>query len=324
MRRMFEMFLELQSCRKVAEALNAEGIVTKQYRTKTGKEFGGKPWKGRNVYDHLTDRKYIGQIVHKGKAYPGEHAAIVKTDVFEKVQAVLRANKTYTHKHQVERFALLRRMLRCGECGSLIQPAWTKNHGREYRYYTCSKRIKTGYHKCKLPTLPAGEIETMVVDQLRALLRHPDVIARTYREIQKRAATGPDQETTERLAALRQRREQLQDSIRAVLSLGNQNGFMADELKRLNGELKSLERSIGKLESQPVATEPIGLTDVTDALQRIDPIWEVLHPEEQRRVLELLVETITVSKENVEVRFRANGIEQVVEELEPIGAGSDD
>ncbi len=96
-RRMFNMFLELQSRRKVAEALNAEGIVTKKYRTKTGQDFGGKPWKGRTVYDHLTARKYIGQIVHKGKAYPGEHAAIVKTEVFEQVQAVLRANKTYSH-----------------------------------------------------------------------------------------------------------------------------------------------------------------------------------------------------------------------------------
>ena len=36
-------------------------------------------------------------------------------------------------------------------------------------------------------------------------------------------------------------------------------------------------------------------------------------------MLELLVETITVSKDNVEVRFRSNGIEQIVEEtdLEP-------
>ena len=321
---MFELFLELQSCRKVAEALNAEGIVTKQYRTKTGKDFGGKPWKGRVVYDHLTDRKYIGKIVHKGKAYDGEHAAIVKTDLFERVQEVLSANKTYTHKHQVERFALLRRMLRCGECGSMIQPAWTNNHGRQYRYYTCSKRIKAGYNKCKLPTLPAGEIETMVVDQLRALLRHPDVIARTYREIQEQSKAGPSPELIGELAELHQRREQLQDSIRAVLSLGNQNAFMADELKRLNGELNSLERSIAKLEFQPVAAEPVELGNVTDALQRIDPIWEVLHPEEQRRVLELLVETITVSKENVEVRFRANGIEQVVAELEPMGAGSND
>ncbi len=324
-RRVFQLFLELESCRKVAEALNAEGVVTKKYRTKTGKDFGGKPWKGRAVYDLLTDRKYIGQIVHKGKAYPGEHTAIVKTDLFEKVQAVLSANKTYSHKHQVQRFALLRRMLRCGECGSLVQPAWTKNHGREYRYYTCSKRVKTGYGKCSLPTLPAGEIETLVVDQLRALLRHPDVIARTYREIQARVATGPSTETTARLEQLRQRREQMQNSIRAVLSLGDQDGgFIAEELGRLNGELKSLERSIRQLESQPEATEPIELARVTDALQRIDPIWEILHPDEQRRVLELLVEAITVSKENVEVRFRSNGIEQAVEELGPIGVGTND
>ena len=63
---------------------------------------------------------------------------------------------------------------------------------------------------------------------------------------------------------------------------------------------------------------------IDDTLQRIDPIWEILHSTEQRRVLELLVETITVSKDNVEVRFRANGIEQVVEELKPIGAESND
>ena len=99
---------------------------------------------------------------------------------------------------------------------------------------------------------------------------------------------------------------------------------MADELKRLNGELNSLDRSIEQIDAQPIETELIELADVTNALQRIDPIWDVLHPNEQRRVLELLVETITVSKDNVEVRFRANGIEQVVEELEPIGAESND
>jgi hypothetical protein len=240
----------------------------------------------------------------------------VKTDLYEKVQEVLSANKTYTHKHQVERFALLRRMLRCGECGSMIQPAWTNNHGRQYHYYTCSKRIKTSYGKCRLPSLPAGEIEALVVDQLRTLYRHPDVIARTYREVQVLSETGPSQEATERLAELRQRRDQIQDSIRVVLSLGNQNGFMADELKRLNSELNSLEQSISQLEPVSTDTTPIELADVTDALQSVDPIWEILHPEEQRRVLELLVETIAVSNDKVDVCFRPNGIEQVVEELE--------
>ncbi len=322
-RRIFEIFLQLQSCRKVAEALNAEGIVTKTYTTKTGKTFGGKPWTGRLVYDLLTDQKYIGKIVHKRVAYDAEHPAIVDAAVFEKIQEVLRANKTYTHKQQAKRFALLRRMLTCGQCGSRIMPAWTRNHGREYRYYTCSKRIKTGYGKCPLPSLPAGEIEKLVVDQLRAILRHPDVIARTYREIQRLAECGPSEDVLERLEHLRRRQEQTQRAIRAIVDLGQHDGgFMAEQLKRLSGELKSLEREIRQLETGAVDAGTFGLNQVTDALQRIDPIWEVLHPQEQRRVLELLVEKITVSKDRVEIRFRSNGIEQIVEELGPIGTSS--
>ena len=56
----------------------------------------------------MTDRKYIGQIVHKGTPYDGEHPAIVDAKLFDKVKRVLAANKTYSHKHQTKRFALLR------------------------------------------------------------------------------------------------------------------------------------------------------------------------------------------------------------------------
>ena len=80
-RRIFKLLLELESCRKVAEKLNAEGIRTKRYKTKTGKEFGGSRFSGRNVYDIVTDQKYLGKIVHKGIAYDGEHKAIVTQEL---------------------------------------------------------------------------------------------------------------------------------------------------------------------------------------------------------------------------------------------------
>jgi len=318
-RRIFRMHEKLESCRKVAVALNAEGIRTKQYVTKTGKERGGKPWTQRNVHALLTDRKYIGQVVHKGNAYPGEHKAIVATDLFERVQARLRANKTYTHKHQAQRFALLRRMMHCGHCGSLVQPSWAKNHGREYRYYTCAKKIKTGYGKCPLPSLPAGEIEAAVVDQLRALLRHPDVIARTYREVCKAGKRGVDNAALARLEDLRGRHEQTKKSIRTVLNVGDQEeGFMAEELTRLNGELKVLAKSIRELETTATRGEPMELNRVAEALRAIDPVWDVLFAEEQQRIAQLLVEDIIVSTSGIDIRFRTNGIEQVVEELQPI------
>jgi hypothetical protein len=49
-------------------------------------------------------------------------------------------------------------------------------------------------------------------------MRHPDLIARTYRGIQDRAAMGPGEEAVARLAELRRRRDRTQQSIRAALS----------------------------------------------------------------------------------------------------------
>lgn len=318
MRRIFQMSLEIQSCQKIAEALNAEGLRTRKYETKTGKTFGGTYWTSRIVYEILTDQKYIGRIVHKGVSYPAEHKAIVKDELFKKVQDVLRSNKSYTHKHQASRFALLRRMLRCGECGSLVQPAWTRNHGREYRYYTCAKKVKTGYGKCSLPSLPAGEIEKVVVDQLRGLLHHPDVIARAFREVCASGADGHDPGVISRLDELRGRRQQAEQAARSLLGLKDpESPLVQSELKRINGEIKSLDASIRSLEIGGTG-QTIEIFEVTETLQRLDPVWEVLYPEEQRRILELLIENVQVTKKQVAIRFRSNGIERIVDELKPI------
>lgn len=175
------------------------------------------------------------------------------------------------------------------------------------------------YGQCKLPSLPAGEIEQIVVNQLRALLRHPDVIARTFCEVAKRGATGPEAEVVSRLDDLRGRRKQAEQGARSLLALKDPEGdFVQSELKRINGEIKSLDAAIRSLGSSNGSAGHIELAEVTNALQRLDPVWDVLYPEEQRRVLELLIESITVNKKEVAIQFRANGIEQIVDELIPM------
>ena len=48
------------------------------------------------------------------------------------------------------------------------------------------------------------------------------------------------------------------------------------------------------------------------ALRAIDPVWDVLLAEEQRRIVQLLIEDITISTSGIDIRFRTNGIEQIV------------
>ena len=51
------------------------------------------------------------------------------------------------------------------------------------------------------------------------------------------------------------------------------------------------------------------------AMTRVDEIWEQLFPDEQARIVKLLVEKVIVSLNDIEVRLRPNGIERLALEF---------
>jgi hypothetical protein len=59
---------------------------------------------------------------------------------------------------------------------------------------------------------------------------------------------------------------------------------------------------------------------VTVAMTQLDAVWEQLFPAEQTRIFKLLVEKVIVSPTDLEVRLRANGIERLVFEMQPVNA----
>jgi site-specific DNA recombinase len=73
--------------------LNDQGYRTKSWTTKKGKVRKGVEWNTGHIYRLLNNRVYIGEIVHKGQSYPGEHEGIVDRQTWDKVQAILADNK---------------------------------------------------------------------------------------------------------------------------------------------------------------------------------------------------------------------------------------
>ncbi|WP_197722860.1 hypothetical protein [Sulfurivermis fontis] len=55
----------------------------------------------------------------------------------------------------------------------------------------------------------------------------------------------------------------------------------------------------------------------TVAMTRVDAIWEQLFPAEQQRIVRLLIDKVIVSPNDIEVRFRPNGIEVLAMDLRP-------
>ncbi|MCS6851711.1 MAG: recombinase family protein, partial [Gemmataceae bacterium] len=169
-RDIFHLYLSLGSLLPVVEELARRGWQTKLWRTKKGSTQGGRPFDKGSLYALLTNPVYLGKVRHKGEVYPGEHEPIVDAALFEKVQALLHHNGRsggvmVRNRHG----ALLKGLLFCKACGQAMTHTFTTKRGRRYRYYVCTRAVKAGRRTCPTGSLPAGEIERFVLEQIRGM-----------------------------------------------------------------------------------------------------------------------------------------------------------
>src|SRR5512147_1776174 len=76
-RLIFSRFLRLGSATKLGHELRRAGQTTKSWTTQDGQHHAGKPIDKGAIYKVLSNRTYLGEAVHKGSPYPGEHVAII-------------------------------------------------------------------------------------------------------------------------------------------------------------------------------------------------------------------------------------------------------
>jgi site-specific DNA recombinase len=88
--------------------------------------------------------------------------------------------------------ALLKGLI-IGPDGKAMAPSHTRRRGRVYRFYRTATSLKLCHDACPIRAVPAGEVEAAVINQIRAVLRAPEVIVRTWR-----AACLEDQAIEER------------------------------------------------------------------------------------------------------------------------------
>ncbi|WP_292962773.1 recombinase zinc beta ribbon domain-containing protein, partial [Nitrobacter sp.] len=133
------------------------------------------------LYRMLSNRAYIGEAVHKGDSYPGEHDAIIDRETWDRVHAILQESpRKRAARTRADTPALLKGLL-FGPDGAAFSPTHTRKGDRLYRYYVSQTVLKHGAGSCPIGRVPAGEIEAAVIDQLRAVFRQPEIVAGTWK-----------------------------------------------------------------------------------------------------------------------------------------------
>jgi DNA invertase Pin-like site-specific DNA recombinase len=85
-RHIFARYLALGSVHALRDELEAEGLVSKRRLAASGVASGGVPFSRGALFHLLSNRLYLGEIVHKGQSHLGLHPAIIAPGLFEEVQ----------------------------------------------------------------------------------------------------------------------------------------------------------------------------------------------------------------------------------------------
>ena len=190
----FCRYAEHGSAAQLVRELAIEGQTTKSWVTQGGLHRPGRPIDQQYLFAMLRNRIYLGEMVHKGESYPGQHQAIVSPELWNAAHAFIERRKQGPREHRTEHPALLAGLLFAPDGQRMIHHFTKKKNGRLYRYYVpyLHKRRNAGATlqpgAADVGALPAAEIESAVLEQIHLALRSPEILVATWRSCQKHAA----------------------------------------------------------------------------------------------------------------------------------------
>jgi site-specific DNA recombinase len=321
-RAIFQLYLQHQALLPVLQELAQRGWTNKRWTTRAGRLCGGQPFSKSSLHRLLSNPVYMGKVRYKDEVHDGEHPALIDTETFRRVQALLLRNGRTGGAPVRNQFgAILKGLLRCVPCGCAMTPSHTTKGDRRYRYYTCVGAQKRGWGTCPSKSIPAAEIEAVVLQQIRCIGRDPDLLHATLAQARKQEDLRMVELDAERRVLERDLARWHADMQSLSGQLGNTEGdrSVVSRLADLQERIDMAERRLTGVREQvqEVRRQGIDEEEARQALSAFDPVWSSLTPLEQARLVGLLVKQVTYdgATGKVAITFHPTSIRALADEL---------
>ena len=265
----FESYAKGHGYRKIANALNHKGYVTKK----------GNPFSISAVTYILSNPFYIGKIQFakykdwndkrrkglndKPVIAEGKHTPIISQDLWDKVQA---RKKQVSKKPQVHGKGtnLLTGIIFCEKCGAAYAASNTTNTLKDgtkkrIRYYSCSNFRNKGSKVCSANSVRADVIEKYVMDQILEIVKSDKVLKQVVERVNQEnqvdvAALNHD------IAYKQQQFDEINTKLKNLIQTIEDNPDLASALKptihQYETQLNDITNQMNQLKQQQNQEKP--------------------------------------------------------------------
>jgi site-specific DNA recombinase len=251
-------------------------LLAKAVRAQAGKNIS-------RAYLHtiLTNPFYRGNFVWGGHLYRGTHGTFIGSDLYDRVQAVLRGhNKPRYGKQEIA----FRGLLTCAEDNCRITGERKKG---KYVYYRC-----TGYRgKCATPRFTESEMAEKLGEVLKCIQIPDDVLVslqeslvRDQKQVGNHAAVQRSA-LQQRLAALRRQMDQAyQDKLDAKIT----EEFWDRRMREWSEDEQRILEALGGLE-QPAPQQLLTAQRTLELAHKAYSLYLTRNPREQAQLLQIVL-----------------------------------
>jgi len=300
----FALYLELRSVKATAQELKCRGWHNKKWVTRQGKVSGGNPFSPNGLHHLLTNPIYIGKVTLKGEVFEGKHEALMDPELFQQVQTMLSKNSVTEGSRKRNRHStLLKGLLHCTACDSPFEHTYTKKKNRMYRYYTCSHKRREGANVCPSPSLPAGEIEELVVSQILSVGTDPSLQDMVYSQL----ADGVEKKSKELTQQKKTAKQQL-TRLHRELESSRQFDASVPLIRLLESKLQDAETLLENIEDATPPQMP-EKREIIAALQNMQALWPSFNEGEKCAFIKTLIQRVDYDaiEENIILHFTDEG-----------------
>jgi site-specific DNA recombinase len=244
----YDVFLQTQSLAETRRYINGK------YETRSGKDFAKS-----TIFDMLRNPVYMGKIRYGEKVYDGEHEPIIPEAKYLKVQTLLKVHVPKLET-KIDRDYLLTGLIRCGECGSIMTPTYTKKNRGEGEskytyYYRCTKTYQHNWNACSIRSVNAEKVENYVIDRLKDFSRDRGLIEGCIEKI------NTDEEG--RISELDEKKKQIEKGLQKVEA---QINHIVDVLAEGGERFSVVKAKLEELENR----KKVLLADLNEIKMRIE------------------------------------------------------
>ena len=312
-RRVFQMYGDGASYKKVAHTLNVEGVVSP----------GGSTWDLSAVRTILLNENYRGHRVwnqtrrnkklQRGTkvAKPREewiitenaHPAIVDDGLWDAVQSRRGRLRLHVEGGSSPKGThspyLLTGLMKCDECGANFTMSTRNRNGKKEGRYRCSYNRNRGSSVCgNSRAVGQAKIEKAVLKVVSESLLHEDTIQAILEELtalEKTESKTPEPNVADFVRQIRDVDREIRNLTTAIKA-GGPIEQLVDELKVSTEHKRELERAKDRTAKVDTEIENVDLKAVMEALKDLRGLFELATPAEKRELLATFIHEIKIPR----------------------------